>query len=436
MHGPVLAALLLASSLAPAAAPDAVAALKRIDASVNAQWPRLEALYRDLHAHPELAFEEVRTAATLAKEMREAGFTVTEGVGRTGLVAMFANGSGPLVMVRTDLDGLPMEDQTGLPYASRARAQYNGAETFVAHSCGHDIHMSVWVGTARALVAMKDRWRGTLMFIAQPAEERVSGAKAMLEDGLFSRFGKPDAGFGLHVMPGAFDEVQWRTGAMTSNGTSLTVRFTGRGGHGSDPSATIDPVMMASRFVVDLQSVVSREKDPTAFGVVSIGAIHGGSAGNIIPDSVTLQGTVRSTSDVVHEKLEDGVRRTANAVAAMAGAPAPEVQLRGGVKSVINDEQVTARAAAMLTAGLGAKARIAPAAWTAGEDFTEFVNAGVPSFYFGLGAYDPVQYAQAIASGTPLPANHSPGFAPAPDPTIRTGIRAMSLAVLSALETR
>ena len=428
------AILLCAAMPALGASFDTAGSQKRITALLGTEYPALDALYKDLHAHPELAFQETRTAARLATEMRALGFEVTEKVGRTGIVAIYRNGKGPMVLVRTELDGLPMQEDSGLPYASRATAQYNGAESSVAHSCGHDIHMSVWVGTAKSLLAMKDRWHGTLMFIGQPAEESVRGAKAMLQDGLFTRFGKPDFAFALHAMPAASNEVLYRSGAMTSNGSALEIRFNGRGGHGSNPSDTIDPVMMAGRFIVDVQGVVSREKDPAAFGVISIGAVQGGSAGNIIPDSVLLKGTVRSQSEEVHQKLFDGIRRTANAIAAMAGAPAPEILLDGGVKSVVNDAALTARTAAVFNAAFGEHARLMPTAWSGGEDYTEFVNAGVPSLYFGLGIYDPARVAAARAGGAPLPANHSPRFAPeAPEPTIRTGVTAMSLAVLRAL---
>lgn len=426
-----LAGMLGAAPAVAVDAPSIVEATRRVLASDYAQ---LHALYLDLHAHPELGFEEKRTAASLAQQMRSAGFEVSEGIGGTGLVAIYRNGPGPTVMVRTELDALPLEELSGLPHASRVKTQYNGTETFVAHSCGHDIHMAAWVGTARALLALKNLWRGTLMFVAQPAEERVRGARAMLEEGLFTRFGRPDMGFALHVMPGAHDEVFYRSGAATSNGSGLEIVFQGRGGHGSNPSDTIDPVMMAGRFVVDVQSVVSREKDPAAFGVVSIGTIQGGSAGNIIPDSVVVRGTVRSQSDEVHQQLQDGVTRTANAVAAMARAEAPRITFSAGVKAVINDASLASRTGAAFRAGLGVKARQMPAAWSGGEDYGEFIAAGVPSFFFGIGAHSPEQIAAARAAGRAPPANHSPQFAPAPDPTIRTGVTAMTLAVITALE--
>jgi amidohydrolase len=432
-----VAALLPWLAPLPANALDVPAARQEIDRLFTRQYAaQLEPLYRTLHAAPELAFEEVNTAARLATEMRALGFEVTEKVGQTGLVAVFRNGTGPTVMVRTDLDGLPVEEKTGLAYASRARGRYNGADTALMHACGHDIHMTAWVGVARTLVAMKSRWRGTLLFIGQPAEERVRGARAMLDDRLFERFGKPDAGFALHTMPAAHGEVLFRAGAMTANGSSLDVKFTGRGGHGSDPSLTVDPVMMAGRFIVDVQSVVSRERDPMAFGVVTIGAIQGGSAGNIIPDSVQLRGTIRSHEQAVHDKLIAGVQRTANAVAAMAGAAPPEVKVSTGTRAVVNDAALATRTAAILDQAFGPKAVRMPFAWSGGEDYAEFIAAGVPSFFFGLGVHDPARIAAAVAAGQPVPANHAPDFAPVPEPTLRTGVTAMSLAVLGALDSR
>src|SRR6202171_4069387 len=312
-------AALCAATLLPVHAEMDVISLKAaIEKSVEADYPKLDALYKDIHAHPEIAFEEVKTAAKLASEMRALGFDVTEKVGQTGLVAIYRNGEGPTIMVRTELDALPMEEKTGLAYASHDKTSWNGRETFVAHSCGHDIHMASWVGTAKTLIGLKDQWHGTLMFIAQPAEEIVSGAKAMLADGLFTRFPKPDFGFALHANGAfAYGTVHYRVGIDSSNGGGLYIKFRGRGGHGAAPQATIDPVMMAARFVVDVQSVVSREKDPTEFGVVSIGAIHGGTAENIIPDEVLVAGTIRTFKPEVRAKMLTGIERTAKAGAAM-----------------------------------------------------------------------------------------------------------------------
>ncbi|MEA1650641.1 amidohydrolase [Nitrospirillum sp. BR 11164] len=281
-----LAAGLLLAGVAPGAlAFDAIQTKTAVEAEVGADYGHLDALYKDIHSHPEVAYQEVRTAARLAKEMKALGFEVTEHVGKTGIVAIYRNGAGPTVMVRTELDALPMEEKTGLPYASTAKTTWNGKETFVAHSCGHDIHMAAWVGTAKALLALKDQWHGTLMFIGQPSEEDVSGAKAMIDDGLFTRFPKPDLGFALHVAPAPAGTILYKAGVLSSTSDSLSVTFHGKGAHGSMPHQSIDPVLMAARFVVDVQGVISREKDPAAFGVVTVGAIQAGSAGNIIPDS-------------------------------------------------------------------------------------------------------------------------------------------------------
>ena len=433
---PLLAsAALCAASVLPARAQIDVGRLKTaIEGSVESYYPKLDALYKDLHAHPEIAFQEEKTAAKLAAEMRALGFDVTEKVGKTGLVAIYRNGDGPTIMVRTELDALPMEEKTGLAYASHDKTNWNGRETFVAHSCGHDIHMASWVGTARTLVGLKDEWQGTLMFIAQPAEEMGAGAKAMLADGLFTRFKKPDFAFALHDGPFAYGTISYRVGIGSSNSDSLFARFRGRGGHGAAPQATIDPVMMAARFIVDVQSVISREKDPTEFGVVSIGAIHGGTAENIIPDDVLVLGTIRTFKPEVRAKMLTGIERTAKAVAAMSDAPAPDIKITEGAKAVMNDPGVVATAEKVLKAAFGDKLRPSPPG-TPSEDFSEFINAGVPSMFFNIGVYEPERVAAARdGSGPQLPSNHSPLFAPVPKPTIETGVEAMTLAVLSTFD--
>ncbi|RCW76636.1 amidohydrolase [Pseudorhodoferax soli] len=425
----VLAGLLgLAATCASAQTQQQVAPL------VNGMYGALEALYKDLHAHPELAFQEVRTAAKMAEEMRKLGFEVTEKVGGTGVVALLRNGAGPTVLVRTELDALPMEEKTGLPYASKVKAQYAGRETFVAHSCAHDLHMASWVGAARTLVALKSQWKGTLMFVAQPAEETVSGAKAMLADGLFTRFPKPDFAFALHSSPSPYGFVGYRAGPTSSNSDGLEITFKGRGGHGSAPDKTIDPITIAARFITDVQTVVSREKDPAEFGVVTIGAIQGGTVGNIIPDTVVLRGTIRSYQPEVREKLLAGIRRTALAAAAMGGAAEPQVDLVPGGAAIVNNAAVVDRTTAALKAALpGVQiAQVPPI--TASEDFSEFLNAGVPGMMFFVGVSAPDDVAAAMKpGGKPLPFNHSPFFAPVPEPSIKTSVQAMSVAVLTAL---
>jgi amidohydrolase len=428
-------AALCAATFSPAQAELDVIKLKAaIETSVESDYPSLDTLYKDIHAHPEVAFQEVKTAAKLAAEMRALGFEVTEKIGKTGLAAIYKNGDGPTIMVRTELDALPMEEKTGLAYASRDKTNWNGQDTFVAHSCGHDIHMASWVGTAKTLLGLKDQWHGTLMFIAQPAEETVSGAKAMLADGLFTRFKKPDFGFALHDGPLAYGTISYRVGIGSSNSDSLEITFRGRGGHGAAPQRTIDPVMIAARFIVDLQSVISREKDPTEFGVVSIGAIHGGTAENIIPDDVLLRGTIRTFKPEVRARMLAGIDRTARAAAAMSDAPAPDIKITEGAKAVMNDPAVVETAAKVLKLAFGDKIRPSPPG-TPSEDFSEFINAGVPSMFFNIGVYQPERVAAARdGTGPQLPSNHSPQFAPVPKPTIQTGVEAMTLAVLSAFD--
>jgi amidohydrolase len=401
---------------------------RRVDAQVNAGYPALLAIYKDLHQHPEIGFQETRTASRLAQEMRSAGFKVTEHVGGTGLVALFENGAGPTVMIRTELDALPLEEKTGLPYASTV------AQTM--HACGHDIHMAAWVGTAKALVALKDQWHGRLMFIAQPAEEKISGAKAMLADGLFTRFPRPDFGFALHVSPAAAGTVAVKAGTNSSASDSVEILFKGRGGHGSMPSATIDPIVIASRFVTDVQTIISREKDAGQFGVITVGAFQAGTVGNIIPDSALLKLTLRSFSPQVRKQLLEGVQRAATASALLANAPAPEVRLVAGTGAVVSDEALANRTAQVFTRVFGKAFTFTPSngePQSASEDYSEFIAAGVPSLFFGVGVTDPAAIAAAQAGGPPVPVNHSPYFAPLPEPSIKTAVRAMTFAVMESM---
>jgi hippurate hydrolase len=428
MNKPILRLALAAalSTFAFGAQAQQTAPLKtQVGARVDAMYPWLDALYKDLHAHPEIAFQEVRTAGKLAFEMRQLGFEVTEKVGKTGLVAVLRNGAGPTVLVRTELDGLPMEEKTGLPYASRGPA---------THSCGHDVHMASWLGAARTLVELKPQWKGTLVFIAQPAEETGSGAKAMLADGLFTRFPKPDVAFALHSWPLAYGTVGFNEGTVSSNSDGLEIVFKGRGGHGSAPDKALDPIAIAARFVTDVQTVISREKDPKEFGVVTIGAIHGGTVGNIIPDSVQVRGTIRSYSPEVRTKLLDGVRRVANASAAMAGAPAPEIQLTANGAAIVNDNELVRKTEAVFRDAFGAANAQRMPAMTASEDFSLYALQGVPAMFFFTGIYDPKTVADSQRpGGTPIAFNHSPYYAPVPEPSIKTAAQAMSLAVLNVM---
>jgi hippurate hydrolase len=428
MNKPILRLALAAalSTFAFGAQAQQAAPLKtQVGARVDAMYPWLDGVYKDLHAHPEIAFQEVRTAGKLAFEMRQLGFEVTEKVGKTGLVAVLRNGAGPTVLVRTELDGLPMEEKTGLPYASRGPA---------THSCGHDVHMASWLGAARTLVELKPQWKGTLVFIAQPAEETGSGAKAMLADGLFTRFPKPDLAFALHSWPLAYGTVGFNEGTVSSNSDGLEIVFKGRGGHGSAPDKALDPIAIAARFVTDVQTVISREKDPKEFGVVTIGAIHGGTVGNIIPDSVQVRGTIRSYSPEVRTKLLEGVRRVANASAAMAGAPAPEIQLTANGAAIVNDNELVRKTEAVFRDAFGAANAQRMPAMTASEDFSLYALQGVPSMFFFTGIYDPKMVADSQRpGGTPIAFNHSPYYAPVPEPSIKTAAQAMSLAVLNVM---
>jgi len=404
--------------------------------SLDAQYSRIDALYKDIHAHPELGFQEQRTAAKLAAELKALGYEVTEGVGRTGIVGLYRNGPGPTVMVRTELDALPLEEKTGLSYASKARQVLRGVETPVMHACGHDIHMAAWTAVAKIMLDLKDRWSGTLMFVGQPAEEGGGGARRMVADGLFTRFPKPDYGFALHVGPYPFGYVSYKPGVINSTADGLEITFIGKGGHGSRPHTTIDPVMMAANFIVSVQTVLSREKDAARFGVITIGSVQAGNAGNVIPDSATLRGTIRSYDNETRARMLAGIDRTARAVAMMAGAPEPEIKLSEGAKAVVNDGALSARSGAVLKAAFGDKARLMAEPGSASEDYSEFIIAGVPSFYFSIGGLDPKAWSEAMAAKRPVPGNHSPEFAPVPEPSIRTGAEAMSLVLLDVLQKK
>ena len=427
--------LIAAMASSPAfAAADPKVDLVRIDATLEQNYAQLESMYQDIHSHAEVAMHETRTAALLAAKMRKLGFAVTEKVGTTGVVAIYKNGEGPTVLVRTELDGLPMEEKTGLPYASHYMQEIDGKLTPTMHACGHDVHMTWWVATAQALLAMKDRWHGTLMFVGQPAEETVSGAKAMLADGLFSRFAKPDYGFAAHVTPDEVGVVTLKEGTITSSSDQLRVTFKGKGAHGSMPANSIDPIVMGGHFVSDVQTVRSREVDPAKFGVITVGSFHAGTVPNIIPDDAVLQLTLRSHDPEVRKQLLAGVDKTAKAVAEMAGAPAPQIDYLFGTAAVNNDDRLTPTVADAIRAALGDKAVVVPAyvpADSASEDYSEFVNAGVPSVYMSIGGYTSEALAKFKAEGKAPSVNHSPHFAPDPRGSVKAGTEALTLAVLS-----
>lgn len=442
------AALLLLAQTAPSVAEEAAqaaaspasgaaASLDRdsVERIVDRGLAGAEALYRDLHQHPELGFEERRTAKLLAARMRALGFEVTENVGKTGVVAVLRNGAGPVTMVRTEMDALPMEEKTGLWFASRAQGTIDGKSTFIAHSCGHDVHMAWWTGTAQALVALKANWQGTLVFIAQPAEEPLGGARAMLEDGLLTRFPRPDHALAAHVGGGMpLGTVVMKQGVILSASDALEVTFKGRGGHGSAPSAAIDPIVMGAHFVSDVQTVISRQKDADAFGVVTVGAFQAGSVGNIIPDTATLRLSLRSFTPAVRALLLSGVERTARAVSDMAGAPAPTIDRLSGTAATRNDAAMMDRIAPNLKALFGAGVISIPASspgFSGSEDFAEFAASGIPSAYLMIGSDRPETLADYKAKGVAPPTNHSPLYAPAAGPAIRNGTLALVSSVLA-----
>lgn len=407
---------------------------------IAADYTYLEQLYHHLHSHPELSYQEAETAKRIAAELRALGFAVTEGVGGHGVVAIMENGDGPTVMLRTDLDALPVSEQTGLPYASRVKAvEQTGQEVSVMHACGHDVHMTVLVGTARWLAAHRDRWSGRLMLIGQPAEERGAGARMMLEDGLFTRFPKPDYALALHVnaaLPAG--TVAYVPGYALANVDSVDITVHGIGGHGAYPQATKDPIVLASEIVLALQTIASREIDPQDPVVVTVGSIHGGTKHNIIPDRVDLQLTVRSYADDTRRKVLDAIRRIAVNMGRVAGLPdelLPEVKIHEEeyTPATYNDPELTERLASALRARFGDDRVIRAKPVMGGEDFSRYGRAGVKAVMLWLGAVDPQKWKLAQAGKLSLPSLHSPFFAPLPRPTITTGVETMVTSVLALM---
>jgi amidohydrolase len=391
----------------------------------------LEAIYTDIHANPELAMQESRTAKIAADWLRKQGFDVTEKVGGTGVVGILRNGKGSTVLLRADMDALAMKEDTGLPYASTkvANDPSSGSPTPVAHSCGHDMHVTWLMGVTRMLAENRDNWRGTVMALFQPAEETGTGARAMIDDGMVKRFPKPDVVMGQHVMPLRAGQIGTRVGLLLSMSDSLDVKLFGRGGHGSSPEKTIDPVVMAAAAVMRLQTVVSREVGITQGAVVSVGALQAGSSGNIIPSEATLRLNVRTFDEQVRKTVLGAIRRIINAEAAASNAPKPPAfEEKGRFPPTYNDKVATPKVVAALKAGLGADqvGEIVPA--SASEDFSWFARAwDVPAVYWAVGGTDPKLYERLEREGRPneIPSNHSPQFAPVLTPTLRRGVDAM-----------
>jgi len=393
-------------------------------------------LYRHFHAHPELSFEERETGARVAKELRAAGLDVTEGVAKTGVVGLLKNGSGPIVMIRTDLDALPVTEQTGLAYASKVKAKADAGETGVMHACGHDIHITNLIGTARWFAANQDQWKGTLFFLGQPAEERVGGAKVMLEQGLFTRFPKPDYAIALHCDSNlATGKVGVRGGFVLANVDSCDITMIGRGGHGAYPHTTIDPIVLAAQLVMNLQTIVSREIKPIEPAVVTVGSIHGGTKHNIIGNECHMQLTIRSYSDEVHQQIHEAIVRKAKAVAAGAGAPEPKVVFSDGTPAMFNDEKLAARLREVFIRVLGPENVDNPAPEMGGEDFSMYGKAGVPILMFRLGTVEPRRLARMKQLGQSPPSLHSPLFYPDADEALVTGITTTVAATLELLKS-
>jgi amidohydrolase len=437
MHRPPLrlAAIALLALGLPASGAEADHDPAGADPWVEAHLEELLGLYRHLHGHPELSFQEVETARRIAAEFEAAGAAVTTGVGRLGVVGVLRNGRGPTVLVRTDLDALPVTEATGLAYASRVTAKDDEGNTVgVMHACGHDLHMTSLVGTARWLADHKDRWNGTVLLIGQPAEEKIGGAKEMLADGLYTRFPKPDGALALHV---AHDleagKVGYRSGPAMAGSLSVDIVVRGRGGHGAMPHATVDPVVLAAALVLDLQTIVSREVSPFDPAVVTVGSIHGGTKHNIIPNEVHLQLTLRAFRDEVRDQLIEGLKRRSTALAQAHRAPAPTVTVGDGTPPTVNTPGLVSQVVPALVQELGA-ANVEEVEQTMGaEDFGLFGQGGVPTFMFRLGTIPPGRVAEARAKGGSLPSLHSALYHPDPAPSLRTGIRAMTAAVVALL---
>jgi amidohydrolase len=391
---------------------------------VTADLPFLLDFYKQLHQNPEVSLEEKATAAKLAGELRKVGFEVAEGVGGHGIVGILKNGNGPVILYRTDMDALPMYEKTQLPYASKVTIQYNGLETGAMHSCGHDMHMTTWLGTARAMAQSKDKWKGTLMMIGQPAEEIGMGSKMMLEAGLYQRFGVPDMGIGLHCSPTIpAGKVGFGKGFTMANSESIDIRVFGIGAHGASPHMSIDPVVVASMIVMELQTIVSRSMKPTEPAVVTVGAIKGGTKHNIIPDEVTLQLTVRTFTEEVRQLVHKRIREICRGVAIAAGLPEdkmPEVAIPTVfTPSNYNNPQLVDRLWSSASRTLGTSFVVEAERQMVGEDFARFgqTEHKVPTVLYWLGTAPE----QRVKSGD-LPGLHSPFYYPEPEKSLETGV--------------
>jgi amidohydrolase len=419
-----------------------------LDAMIERDIASLLTTYKTLHAAPELSHREEKTAAFVAGELRKLGFTVTERIGKFqnaqwsgyGIVGVLKNGPGPTVLVRTELDALPVEEKTGVPYASQVKTKNDaGVEVSVMHACGHDIHMTSFLGTAKLLTELKNQWSGTLLMVGQPAEETGDGANAMLRDELYTRFPQPDFAVTLHDKPELeAGKVGYTPGYAMASATSIDIKIRGVGGHGSAPELAKDPIVVAAQVVMALQTIVSRENSPLDPAVVTVGSIHGGTRYNIIPDEVNLQLTVRTYKPEVRKNILASIERIVKGVALTAGIPAdraPEVKVSEGTGSTYNDPQLLERLAVVFKRVLGEENVVKMPPMMASEDFGYFgLDQKIPATIVWLGASDPAKVKQSRESGVPLPGLHSALFAPVPEPTLRTGVKAMTSAVLELMK--
>ncbi len=433
--------------------------------AVAKDYQYVEALYKNFHANPELSFKESKSSKRIAEELTGLGFKVSTNIGRKwtknkakadvgevldgvdgyGLIAVYKNGDGPTVLVRADMDALPLLERTGVPYASKAiGTDHKGQEAPVMHACGHDVHMSVMIGTARRLIAMKEEWSGTLVMVGQPAEELGLGALAMIDDGLFKRIPTPDYNVALHVTGGIpAGHISYTPEYALANVDTVDVIIKGVGGHGASPHLAVDPILIGSRIVTSLQSIVAREIDPLESGVITVGSFQAGFKHNIIPDKAHLKITVRSYTDEVRNKLLDGIKRTAKAQAISAGLPEdlhPEILIeQDNLVSTYNDPTLSTLVSKSLKSRFGEDRVYSLPATMGGEDFAYFsrTEEKIPSFIFWLGGADPEEYALSLTGKGPRPAsNHSPFFAPVPEPTLKTGVEGMTSAVMDLFQTQ
>jgi amidohydrolase len=417
-------------------------ALKQVDNYTQRQYPSLETLYRHLHANPELSLREDNTSRVMANELKKIGFQVIEKIGGYSLAGIFKNGEGPTVLIRTDMDALPQEEKTGLPYASKARGvNIAGADVPVMHACGHDVHMTVFIGTARAMLEAKKHWKGTLVMVAQSSEENGVGADLMFKDGLYEKVPYPDYALALHNHAGmAAGTIGFNDGPFMASVDMMNITVRGRGGHGAVPHHAIDPVVLSAEMIMAFQTIVSREINPLEPAVITVGSIHGGTVHNIIPEEIKLQLTIRAYDPAIREQIIASIRNKSKYLALQAGLPEDRLPVisfnEPSTPATINDKLFTQKIVKVLSSVLGSANVVEMAPSMIGEDFSRFgmQSKKVPICMFWLGTVDPVILKEARDTGKDLPSLHSSTFKPLPETTIKTGIKAMTASALSILQ--